>query len=191
MLNTNLAVGVFPAAFLFFGKSFVYSCYETTNIYYKPKMKLKNILMNCLRLGKVVAIVTFFALQASCEGNVDYVLKTEWLYQNQSSRDVTILVGDGNFVGDNVSIDIAAGGNYFYNIEFSSTTKNTNPLEIEPMYSWHGATIIVGEQSYWVDSDEGITDIKNYEVEKLGRNNFRFTYTFTDEILEQLKQQSE
>lgn len=154
-------------------------------------MKLKNILMNCLRLGKMVALISCFALQASCEDNVDYVLKTEWLYQNQSSRDVTILVGDGNFVGDNVSIDIAAGGNYFYNIEFSSTTKNTNPFEIEPMYSWHGATIIVGEQSYWVDSDEGITDIKNYEVEKLGRNNFRFTYTFTDEILEQLKQQSE
>jgi hypothetical protein len=50
---------------------------------------------------------------------------------------------------------------------------------------------VVGNTPYLVGADENIRDVANYTVEELGLNNFRFTYTFTDEILEQLKLQSE
>lgn len=154
-------------------------------------MKLKNILMNCLRLGKVVAIVTFFALQASCEGNVDCVANAEWIYCNQSSSKITILLGRGNFSWEHTKIEIESGRNYSFFEEGSSPFKDFDAWDYVPLYSLHGATIIVGEQSYWVNPDEGIADIKNYEAQRLNRTLFRFTYTFTDEILEQLKLQSE
>lgn len=154
-------------------------------------MKLKNILMNCLRLGRVVAIACCFALCVGCEGNGDYVANAEWIYRNQSSSKITILLGDGNFNWEHVEIEIESGCDYFFFEEGSSPFKDFDALDYVPMYNLQGATIIVEGQSYWVNPDEGIANIKNYEAQKLNRTLFRFTYTFTDEILEQLKQQSE
>ena len=53
-------------------------------------------------------------------------------------------------------------------------------------YHLHGTTLTINGESYKIEEPEGIAGIQNYKSRKLGDNYFQFTYTFTDEYIEEL-----
>lgn len=119
-----------------------------------------------------------------------YIVTTQWVYKNDSSSDIVIVFGDWHDIeeyNDKNSFLLPCGKNYKlkyqYYVDIESESKYQSLFDV--------CSIVVGNTPYLVGADENIRDVANYTVEELGLNNFRFTYTFTDEILEQLKLQSE
>lgn len=119
-----------------------------------------------------------------------YIVTTQWVFRNNSSSNIIILLGDWHDIeeyNDKNSFLLSSGKNYKlkyqYYVDIESESKYQSLFDV--------CSIVVGGTPYLVGADESVRDVANYTVEELGLNNFRFTYTFTDEILEQLKEENE
>jgi hypothetical protein len=104
----------------------------------------------------------------------DHGLKTEWIYINETDSAISY------FPSSNY-LNIPAKGTTVYksNIEAS---KDVSVGNISPEFN---ARIIYYGSNYCdsINIDEGPRNIKNYQTEKLGTNNFRLTYRFTKAML--------
>lgn len=156
-------------------------------------MKLKNILMNCLRLGSLLSLWWLFVGCSTTQ--TEWIHRGEWVYKNNTSHELQISGVISSFtMGETVTIVLPAGGEKV--VEVQSDGPENVPAGAIPFplddYSYVKSYIVIdGGDAIKLGPNVGVRARGNYEVEKLGRNNFRFTYTFTDEILEQLKLQSE
>ena len=120
--------------------------------------------------------------------NHDYRADSDWVYQNHSSHELYIVLGQGEYNDSEVNFVLPAGANHTVELRSFSTTDNLQAKDFSSPYQYHGATVKIGSTKYAIAHNEGFANARNYQVEKLGNNYFRFTYVFTDEIIAGLAQ---
>lgn len=115
-----------------------------------------------------------------------YLVKSEWIFKNNSSSDIIILLGDWHNIeeyNDRNSFTISSGRdykiNYDYYVDVDANSKYKSLLSV--------CSVVANGTPHLVNANESISCVENYDIEELSRNNLRYTYTFTDEILEQLQ----
>ena len=139
---------------------------------------------NYLKLGLKRIIFSLFLI--SC-ADIDYSADSDWIYINQSQYEIAIVLGSGEYIGNN-------GENFTLKPQTQDTVKiytfsrrdDLKASDFDSPYSYHGATLTIDGKSYKIEEPKGIAGIQNYESRKLGDNYFQFTYTFTDEYIEEL-----
>jgi hypothetical protein len=100
---------------------------------------------------------------------VDYHVKSDWIYINESSHDIRV-EGYENF-------DLAISDTYTINRSSTGPETVTEEAYQAPFRPRSTKVIVDGDRVYtW----SKITDRKNYTAEKAGVRYCKFTYTFTD-----------
>ncbi|BBL00328.1 hypothetical protein A3BBH6_05640 [Alistipes onderdonkii subsp. vulgaris] len=139
--------------------------------------------MNYLRLGSIVMLC---CLLSGCDtSRTEYVHHGEWVYRNESSYKIEIK-------GAIVSWAILETATFtlppaeMHRIDFwSDGDKHITPDAIGFPFMYlpevECSITIDDAEAIRLVPDEGIRNRNNYQVEKLGTNDFRFTYVFTDE----------
>lgn len=146
--------------------------------------------MNYLRLGSIVMLC---CLLSGCDtSRTEYVHHGEWVYRNESSHRIEI---KGAIVSWSIlkTTTFALSPNDIHCIDFWSDGENNVtpdaigfPLEYLPEVEC--SITINDSKTNQLVPNVGIRDRSNYQVEKLGTNHFRFTYTFADENIKELTQ---
>lgn len=140
-------------------------------------MKQKRIWMRFLQLGSLTLLIHIFL--CSCEGNIDYIQYATWVYENQSLQTIDVQAKVFN------SFSLAPGKSYVYEVE-TAAGKYVTPESYSVPYYADGTTLIVGEKEFLLLENESILDISSYNIEKIEDCHYRFTYTFTNEIVDEL-----
>ena len=138
-------------------------------------MLRKIISMRFLLLG----ISAFLVLMSCNTKKVDAKFKADWVYKNASTHKIEVRSRD-NFT--------LTSGQTHSIFEEGEGSKNIKPENyVSPQ--WGAETIIIVDDGneYILSKGESITEVMNYEAEKIKHNYYRFTYTFTDEILQSFK----
>lgn len=136
-------------------------------------MKQKKIWMRFLQLGSLSLLL------CSCEGNIDYIQYATWVYENQALQTIDVQAKVFN------SFSLAPGESYVYEVETAAGEYVTPESYSVPYYA-NGTTLIVGEKEFLLLENESILDISSYNIEKIKERHYRFTYTFTDEMVDEL-----
>lgn len=144
--------------------------------------------MNYLRLG---SIVMFCCLLSGCDtSRSEHVHHGEWVYRNESSHKIEI---KGAIVSWSIlkTAAFTLSPTEMYRIDFWSDgdkhiTQDAIGFPLMYLPGVECSITIDDADPIQLVSDKGIRDRNNYQVEKLGNNYFRFTYTFTDEMVDEL-----
>ena len=139
-------------------------------------MRLKIMWTHFLRLGSLLTLITVI----SCKGQIDALVKADWVYENTSSHKIEVASKDFN------SFIIQPGESYIYSESGDGPKKMTPENYVSP-YRVGDKIIVNGDIVHVLQKGESITEVMNYEAEKIKHNYYRFTYTFTDEILQSFK----
>ena len=110
----------------------------------------------------------------SCHEEIDYVVKADWNYINNSSHKISVL-------GRHDTFDIDINEIYIIKQEGDGSKDVTESAYVPPFFSFDTKIIYDGEVEVILSNGEGITDTKNYESEKIGTRYYKFTYIFTDD----------
>ena len=130
-----------------------------------------------LQLGSLFAKA---ALTAGCgKGRVDAWVTSDWIFVNASTHKVEVVYKTYK------SFVIEPGKSYTY------STSGLGPPNVTPddFYSpYRGTTAIIIDDDivHEPQMGESITNVPNFEAEKVERNHYKFTYVFTDEYIETL-----
>jgi hypothetical protein len=112
-----------------------------------------------------------------CKGQIDAWVRADWIFENASTRKVEVVSRDFN------SFVIQPGESYTYSESGEGQSDLTPDRYLSPYDA--GNKIIVDENpGHVLQNGESITEVMNYEAEKVKRNYYRFTYRFTDELLQ-------
>ncbi len=141
-------------------------------------MKQKKIWMRFLPHGSLTLLIHIF-LFCSCESKIDYIQYATWVYENHSSQTIDVQAKVFN------SFSLTPGKSYVYEVE-TAAGKYVTPESYSVPYYADGTTLIVGEKELLLLENESILDISSYNTEKIEDRHYRFTYTFTDEIIDEL-----
>lgn len=138
-------------------------------------MRLKTTWMHFLLLGSVLSVVM---AHTGCKGNVDTLIQSDWLYVNKSSHTIKI-------VSENREpLVLQPEGDHSYSESGLVDGGSVLAPEDYDTPFWWGCTIIVDDTSeHTFGKDEGLAVVKNYESQKIETNHYKFTYTFTDELI--------
>ena len=138
-------------------------------------MLRKIISMRFLLLG----ISAFLVLMSCNTKKIDAKFKADWVYKNASTHKIE--------VRSRANFTLTSGQTHSI-FEEGEGSKNIKPENyVSPQ--WGAETIIIVDDGneYILSKGESITEVMNYEAEKIKHNYYRFTYTFTDEILQSFK----
>ena len=139
---------------------------------------------NYLKLGLKRIIFSLFLI--SC-ADIDYSADSDWIYINQSQYEITVELGSGEYIGNNgENFTLKPQAQDTVKIRAFSTKENQKASDFDSPYHYEGATLTINGKKYKTEKPEGIAGIQNYKSRKLGDNYFQFTYTFTDEYIEEL-----
>lgn len=147
-------------------------------------MQRNNILMNCLRLGSSV-IISLFLICCDRTTRNDYRADSDWVYVNESSYELNIVLGQGQYVGERNFI-LPANASHTVEVRADATTDDLQAADFRSPYQYHGATIEIENRKYTIEPGEGLANALNYQHRKLTTNYFQFTYTFTDETIKSI-----
>ena len=109
----------------------------------------------------------------SCHEEIDYVVKADWNYINNSSHKISVLGRD--------TFDIAINETYIIKEVGEGSKDVTESSYVSPFFGFSTKVIYDGEVEVILSDGEGITDTKNYESEKISARYYKFTYIFTDD----------
>lgn len=152
-------------------------------------MKASNYLL-------LAAFVTGLLLLGGCKKQNPTHLQadSDWVYINESAHDLKIYPAGHKFTAsDNESFELKAGQTHTIALHemlyAESSDKEFGAEDFQTPYARHnGAAIEVGGQKYTLQLFQFFVGRENYAAEKLGNNRFRFTYTFNDQIINQITQ---
>ena len=136
-------------------------------------MRLKITWTHFLRLGSLFTLITVIG----CKGQVDALVKADWVYENTSSHKIEVVSKDFN------SFVIQPGESYTYS-ESGEGEENIKPENYVSPYNAGDRIIIDDDTPIVLSTRQSITNIENYQSEKIGNNHYRFIYRFTDEIIQ-------
>ncbi len=146
---------------------------------------------NYLKLGSLLAIL----LCISCEGQTEWIHRTYWNYNNQSQDTLKIIgaIESSYSTSNNLSFTLYPGEGKGILCEVDGGEEEHPEGLFFPFdsTSWRGTQtkmlIINKRDSITLYTHSGsLMDKKNYAAERLGKRVFRFTYTFTNENIEEL-----
>jgi hypothetical protein len=103
----------------------------------------------------------------------DHGLKTEWIYINETDSAIS-------YFPERTILNIPPRGSALYKSNIESD-KDVSVESISPPMS--ADIIYFGTKCDTISIQEGRNNIKNYQTEKLGTNNFKLTYRFTKAML--------
>lgn len=144
-------------------------------------MKQNNILTSFFLYGSLFMTIFFCGCNL---GNRDYIINGRWIYINDTPynievRDITLL--------DNFSVN--PGSSHSIILEYPSSE---HPREVDldelltpPRYSEECLLVINQKHIYKLKRDEGLKSAANFLRRKINNNTYTFSYTFTNEQLEQ------
>lgn len=122
-----------------------------------------------LRFGGLFIVLAVMG----CKGEVDAFVKADWVFENASSHKIEVISKNFN------SFVIQPGESYTYS-EAGEGPENIAPDNYVSPYG-AGDKIIVDEGiAHILQKGESITDVQNFDAEKVQNNYYRFTYAFTD-----------
>lgn len=137
-------------------------------------MRQKAMWMHYLRLGSLMAI-TLISI-CSCKAKEDDIVRAEWIYVNETTSSIEIISDSWN--------------SFILEPEQSHTiqTSGLGRPDIKPEnYAAPyvaGDKIKVNNNEHTFVKSESITNVNNYSSSKLDYNYYRFTYVFTDELID-------
>lgn len=140
----------------------------------------KTIWMRYLVIGVITSLIT---MGFSCKKIVDYGKTAEYVFINTTSHNITYMNElEGYNIGPNSTIINKIASEGAKNMQASQYMSAFGDNEA---YKSSGRKFIIkfNGNKCWQPSFEGEhspLDIKSYVAEKLGNNNFRFTYTYTE-----------
>ena len=110
---------------------------------------------------------------------IEYMVTAYWIFENASTHKVEVVCKTFN------SFVIRPGESYIYDGS-DIGPNNVTPSDFYSPYRTTTAIIIDDNIEHEPEMGESITDVPNFEAEKVERNHYKFTYTFTDEYVESL-----
>lgn len=145
-------------------------------------MKQKNILINFLLLGSL--LISLCTMLCSCDTEkVDYVFHGSWLYENESSMDVEIKGIEDFSYPKELEIKIEKESSYVVIFDELGGKDEVEPTDFPMPEFTDDCRVIIDNKEYKIADGEFFRDINNYEIKKIGFNNYTFTYTFSDEVI--------
>ena len=142
---------------------------------------------------KFIVLFVSIVLMVGCgKIIVDYAYSTEYIFVNNTSHIITYMQIPNNVnsqefeqynIGPKSSINIKRTGEGAKNMQANNFM---SPFGDNNAYKGLGLKLIVnfdGERC-WIlpfEGEHSPMDIKSYISEKIGHNNYKFTYTFTEE----------
>lgn len=149
---------------------------------------------NFLRLG---SLTIFCIALLGCERmiNREWVHTGDWIYLNDSSYTLELKGAVTKFTSSNpplINFTLRPGVSYC--VQYLSDGEKSIPPEylLNPFQPYLSGPdrevqiVINGAVTITIEEGTGIRDRSNYEVEKLTDRHYRFTYTFTDTIVQSL-----
>ena len=134
---------------------------------------------NYLKLGSLLLM----AICTACHQNIDYIVKGDWIYINQTPHQISI---QGKFE----NIILPAYGQDSIQITAGEGPKNVEPSNyVSPFES--KCNIIINDTVHIAINKGSISEVGNYRTVKVGYNHFRFTYIFTNKSIEELLEQKQ
>lgn len=122
----------------------------------------------------------------SC-AKLEYVHKVDWVYVNESSHNIKIegIVHFTHYVEFNFNVQKED----IHVIQYQGEgEKNTKP-EYFPLPSFkEDCKLLTNGSEFKISEGKSIWNRNNYIVEELGFNYYKFTYTFTDKNIAELKE---
>ena len=127
---------------------------------------------NYLKLGSILLVI----MCTACHGITEYIVKGDWIYVNETPYQIEV---QGKFE----NIVMSAYGRDSIQIQAGEGPKNVEPQNyVSP---FEGNCNITVNDTLQV-ATHILSDVDNYQAVKIKNNHFRFTYTFTNEIIEEL-----
>ena len=144
---------------------------------------------NFLRHGSLV--LTCLILSGCTR--TEWAHRGDWIYQNNSAHTLEVKGARGDMsTGKLENFILLPGTNHCFEFGLSGESQDDPLATICPF----DARIIIPDRVFQITVDgirtvaledsTGVRNRDNYQVEKLGERHFRFTYTFTDEVVREL-----
>lgn len=151
------------------------------------QITLNNMLMNYLRYGSVLLLCSL--IMGCNTTNTEWMHRGEWVYVNESMHEIQIIGVETYKYGDSDTFTVLQGETYIVNT-WSDGAKDVSaesmPFPLEKAINGGCNIIIDGNITIQLEPYKGICDRNEYEVEKLGRAHYRFTYIITDETVDEI-----
>ena len=116
----------------------------------------------------------------------EWVHHGEWTYINESTHEVQVTGVETYKYGDSDTFTVLSGDTYVVNAWSDGPEDLSADQMVFPLVENACNIIIDGAVTIQLEPNKGICDRNEYEVEKLGRAHYRFTYIITDDLIEHL-----
>lgn len=151
------------------------------------QIKPNRIKTNRLRIS---GLLLFCNLFIGCNTTrTEWVHHGEWVYQNVSANEIRITGVITSFTTQEYgTLTLSPGESR--TVEFWSDGERDIPptgigFPLDGIYGDRECSIMIDDtKTLPLEPDKGIRNRNDYTVEKLGRAHYRFTYTFTDAIID-------
>ncbi|MEC8739758.1 MAG: hypothetical protein VXX63_07755 [Bacteroidota bacterium] len=138
-------------------------------------MQQKMNWMNYLTIGISLLLFTI----TGCKEQVDYAVKSKWIYINTTDSSIAYFPDRPNFNlegQDTVEFETIIEGD-----------KETNPTNLgsplKPSVIFYGNNLC----DTLSNQNKLLWDVSNYEIKTIGRNDFEYVFRFTDENISKAK----
>ena len=138
-------------------------------------MQQKMNWMNYLTTGISILL---FAI-TSCKEQVDYAVKSKWIYINTTDSSISFFPERPNFnLGGQDTVEFET---------ISEGDKETNPINLGPPFK--PAVVFYGYNLCDTLSNQNklLWDVSNYEIKTIGKNDFEYIFRFNDDLLKTAK----
>ena len=142
-------------------------------------------------MKRFFAAIASILLFAGCDRytNYDYRMDSDWVYVNESSYNLKLISNSEEYDRDE-TFELPIGASHTVELRQFSTTTNLKASDYQSPYYHFEVAIKIDGQKFVLDSDCAFVNAANYRSEQLGTNYYKFTYIFTDEIVEHITEVS-
>ena len=137
-------------------------------------------------LTHCISIVILSIIISACAKENEYS-NADWIYLNESKYEITIQYGidPSSCDGYEKNFILNPNAKHIIEIRYDLGFPNMQAPDFICPYR-EGARITINHRVFELRSPNSIAHIINYQSRKLGYNYYQFTYTFTDEYIEEL-----
>lgn len=139
--------------------------------------------MSFLLLGSIFMCCLFNGCSTE---KTDYVFRAEWLYINNSSVDIMVEGIEQFSFSEEVIMEIKQKDSCVISFDELGGKESVSPTAYPLPGFTEKCQITIGGNTYKVTDGIFFRNRDNYVVEKISFNNYKFIYTFTDEIITEL-----
>lgn len=140
-------------------------------------MQQKITLMRFLHLGSILLIGI---LSVCCKSKSDDLVEADWLFINNSTHKIRV-VSSKEFY----TFTVMPAESHSDHESAKTAPSDLTANDYKSPYT-NGDKIIIDDNiEYTLSNNENLTKISGFQAEKIARNYYKFTYTFTNQEVEQ------